>query len=79
MGVFFVPDGYTRIELVHAFSGVADVHTRMNLVSAYGAGFVLDQLTLLWQLTKCPYRSLAWQLETKGVSMERRTGFHDDA
>jgi hypothetical protein len=43
MGTFIPPSGYTRIELVHAFSGVAAVHTRMGLVSARRAGLVLNQ------------------------------------
>ena len=43
MGAFIPQDGYTRIELVHAFSRVAAAYTSMGLVSARGAGLVLNQ------------------------------------
>jgi hypothetical protein len=53
----------------------------MSLVSARGAGLVLNQHhspTLAIDAHAFVAR-LACQLEPKGVIMERRAGFHDDA
>ena len=43
MGAFIPQDGYTRIELVHAFSGVVATDISIGQVSARGAGLVLNQ------------------------------------
>jgi hypothetical protein len=45
MGALLLPDGYTRVEIIHACCRWQLSKLSMILVSAHGTGFVLDRLT----------------------------------